>query len=81
MENKDEDNIDKNWPKGVQPITIGQMGFLGVSDDNKIYWNGKPIKTENKISLNFWQTIGTALVVLSTVVIAVFEVLDFFYKL
>ena len=58
------------WPSGVKPISIDGLDALGVSDDGYIYWDGKRIVTEKRLTLSMWQKIGAILTVLATLVIA-----------
>lgn len=36
-------------------VTMRELGLLGVDSDNQLYWEGKPVKIEKKISLNWFQ--------------------------
>ena len=66
--------------KNIQTIFEYGDNELGVDHENRLYWNKKPIKIEKKISLNFWQGLGSFLIVISTVTMAIFSVLTYFYK-
>lgn len=43
---------------------------LGVGDDGRIYWEGKGIVTEKRLTLSFWQKVGGVVTVASAVVVA-----------
>jgi len=43
---------------------------LGVGDDGRVYWDGKAIVTEKRLTLSFWQKVGGFLTVASAVVVA-----------
>ena len=58
------------WPIGVRPISIDGLDALGVGDDGRIYWDGKVIVTEKRLTLSFWQKVGGSLTVASAVVVA-----------
>jgi hypothetical protein len=76
MENVDWDHIRKyahanaptppSWPSGVRPISMQGLGLLGLDDNYRLYWDGKPV--EMKYRLTFWQTIGAFVVGTSVVV-------------
>lgn len=58
------------WPAGVRPISLDGMDALGVGDDGRIYWDGKLIVTERRLTLSSWQKVGGVLTVASAVVVA-----------
>lgn len=31
------------WPRGVRGIAIEEAGLLGVDNDGRLYWDGKPV--------------------------------------
>jgi hypothetical protein len=38
-------NIDKSrWPKNVRPIAMAETGGLGIDNDGRLHWNGKPVE-------------------------------------
>ena len=47
-----------NWPDGVTKISYGNIGRLGVGKDDKLYWDGKPVQLEQRLTLSalqrFW---------------------------
>ena len=59
-----------HWPLGVRPISVEGLSSLGVGDDGRVYWDGKVIVTEKRITLSFWQKVAGFLTVLSAVVVA-----------
>lgn len=58
------------WPSDVRPISQDGLDMLGVGDDGRVYWDGKVIVTEKRITLTFWQKVGGFLTVASAVVVA-----------
>lgn len=37
--------IDKShWPKGVRPIALSETNGLGIDNDGRLHWNGKPVE-------------------------------------
>ncbi|MAZ02537.1 MAG: hypothetical protein CMN56_05305 [Sneathiella sp.] len=70
-------NVPKpHWPQNVRSISVEGLENLGISDSGELYWDGKRLKVENKVTLNLWQntlaaiTAGSALVVAAVSVIA-----------
>lgn len=70
-ERKKQDN-----PGGVQPITWDEMEHLGVDDEGHLYWDGVPVKTEERISLSALQKVGAIVTVVSTFTLAVVAVIN-----
>jgi hypothetical protein len=60
---------------------LGQTGILGVDEDNRLYWNGQSIVTEQKVTLQWWVNVAFIITGLSTLALAVFEGLKFFGQL
>lgn len=56
-------------------ITLEQLDRLGVDESGKLYWDGKPVVTEEKISLQWWLNAAAISGALSGVVLAVVEVI------
>ena len=52
----------EHWPPGVQQMNIGQIGMLGVDNENQLYWDGRPVEIRRRVSLSFWQAVGTFLI-------------------
>jgi hypothetical protein len=46
-----------DWPTGVRPISLEGLSLLGIGPDNRLYWDGQPLKIERTISLDGWQTL------------------------
>lgn len=44
-----------SWPRGIRPISVDEMGSLGIDVDGLIYWNGMPIQVRRKIELRAWE--------------------------
>ena len=67
----------------VHPITQEKLDNFGFDDDNYIYWKVdgkyKKLKTEEKITLNWWVNGAVIIGALSTATLAVIEFLRFFY--
>lgn len=59
----------------------GAIGELGIDKDAKLYWNKQPIVTEQKVTLQGWVNISIIIASLSTLIIAIFIVLQYFYNI
>lgn len=59
----------KEWPSHVRPISLTGVNFLGLDDNGQLYWDGKLIKTEVRLSI--LQNVGVAITVLSAIVAAI----------
>lgn len=55
-----------------------KKGVLGIDDESNLYWNEKLVVTEQKIKLQWWVDIAIILASFSTIILAVFTVLQFF---
>ncbi|WP_297812872.1 hypothetical protein [uncultured Methylophaga sp.] len=62
----------------IKSITIDELDHLGIDEDNNLYWHGKPVHIKQKIELESWLNIAIISGAISTVVIAIIEVLRFF---
>ncbi|MBS9405482.1 hypothetical protein KG088_17905 [Halomonas sp. TRM85114] len=51
----------------IRRIKAEELGSFGLDDANKLYWNGKPVKSENLV-LSWWQKTFGAIVALSAIV-------------
>lgn len=64
----------QHWPAHVRPISYGGLGMLGVDADSRLYWDGKPVKTERHLRLTNIQT-AIALVTATAALIGAFAAL------
>lgn len=53
----------------------GVDGALGIGKDGRLYWNGRVLVTEQRVSLAWWVNFSVVVGGLSTFVIALFTVL------
>ncbi|MGQ4878890.1 hypothetical protein ACOJCM_10015 [Billgrantia sp. LNSP4103-1] len=51
----------------IRRIKAEELGSFGLDDANKLYWNGKPVKSENLV-LSWWQKAFGAIVALSAII-------------
>jgi len=61
----------------IRPITIDELVRLGLDDNERLYWDRKPVVTEQRITLQAW--VNTAVIpgALSTAMLATVQVLRF----
>jgi len=58
-------------------ITIHQLGRLSVDENDKLYWGGRPVKTEEKITLVWWVNWSIIIGAFSTMVMAAIGIWKF----
>ena len=61
----------------VRSITIGELDKIGVDENNKLYWEGRPIVVEEKITLHWWVNCSAIAGALSGVTLAIIELLRY----
>ena len=49
------------------PITLGDFEHMSVDEEHRLYWDGKLIKIEQRLSLNPWQSFGAIVTVIAAV--------------
>ncbi|MDB4631759.1 hypothetical protein OAF61_04700 [Pseudomonadales bacterium] len=55
----------------------GVSGELCIDGEGKLYWNGTPVVTQQKVKLQWWVNLSAIMAAVSTVVIAAVTVLSF----
>jgi len=55
----------------------GVEGSLGIDEHGKLYWNGKVIVTEQKITLQWWVNLSIIVASVSTLLLAGIACLQF----
>ena len=62
--------IDKSkWPRGVRPIALKETDGLGIDNDGRLYWNGKPVEIiGRRLDLTNFQLFLAVIVALFTVI-------------
>jgi hypothetical protein len=65
-----EEIIDKKrWPRNVRAISFKELDGLGVDNDGRLYWNGKPVEIiGRRLDLTGYQILLATVVALFTVV-------------
>ena len=48
---------ERGWPSHVRAMDMDSLGDLGIDDEHRIYWQGKPIEIAKPVSLTRNQTI------------------------
>lgn len=76
-ENNDSD-ATAHWPKGVRPIGWDGLGQLGKDDDDRLYWDGRPVQMASRLRLTKAQAFFAVLAALATLSMAVFDAIRFF---
>ena len=62
----------------TQSLDNGKEGELGIDDETNLYWNQKAIVTEQKVKLQWWVNVSILLASLSTAILALITILQFF---
>ncbi|MDP2002904.1 MAG: hypothetical protein Q8J86_08230 [Desulfurivibrionaceae bacterium] len=62
----------------IKTITLDQLDRLGIDETNKLYWDGKPLVTEERIVLARWVNIAVIVGAVAALITAVVEALKFF---
>ena len=61
----------------VKTIGQDQLDRLGIDEANKLYWDGRPLVTEERIVLARWVNTAVVAAAVATVVTATIETLKF----
>ena len=61
--------IDRSrWPKNVRPIAISEADGLGIDNDGRLHWNGKPVEiVGRRLDLTRAQNVFAVLVAIATI--------------
>ncbi len=51
-----------NWPKGVEPVGLEDLGRLGINQDDQLFWDGRRIEVRRSLDLTRFQKIITGIV-------------------
>lgn len=41
----------KEWPPGVEPISVDDLGRLGIDPENQLFWDGRKIEIRRRLDL------------------------------
>ena len=55
----------------------GVKGALGIDERGRLYWNGEPVVTAQKVLLSWWMNLAIVVGGLSTLAIALFAALAY----
>lgn len=61
----------------IRKISINELEKLGVDEDNRLYWDLKPVVIEERVKLQWWVNASAVAGALSGVVLAMVEVLRY----
>jgi len=51
-----------SWPKGVEQVGLEDLGRLGISQDDQLFWDGRWIEVRRSLNLTRFQKIVTGIV-------------------
>lgn len=60
-----------NWPDGVRVVGFDELGNLGIDRSGVLYWNGRILTVERKLTLSFWQKFSAAIVTVTAALVAI----------
>ncbi len=60
-----------NWPKGVEPVGLEDLGRLGISQDDQLFWDGRRVEVRRSLNLTRFQKVITGIVTFFAVLGAV----------
>jgi hypothetical protein len=55
----------------------GVKGALGIDERGRLYWNGEPVVTAQKVLLSWWMNLAIVVGGMSTLAIALFNALAY----
>jgi hypothetical protein len=64
--------------KNYQKIFTHGNGELGIDEDANLYWNHTKVITKGKITLDWWVSWSIIIASLSTLVMAIYAVLEYY---
>ena len=50
------------WPDGVEPIALEDLGRLGISRSDELFWDGRRIEVRRSLVLTRFQKVITGIV-------------------
>jgi hypothetical protein len=62
----------------IKTISLDELDRLGIDELNNLYWDKKPLVTEEKITLQKWVNFSIIVGAASTFILAVMEVMKYF---
>lgn len=61
----------------IRTISVEELDNPGIDENNKLYWNERPLLIEETIHLQRWVNVSIVLSAVSTFVLGVIELLRF----
>lgn len=74
MAEEQSTNRSPGWPPGVRVISIDEMDRLGIGPDNMLYWDGREIHVEKRLTLEWWQTGLATITAFAALAVAIVDV-------
>lgn len=62
----------------IRQIKQIELDGFGVDEENRLYWNSKPVVLEKKLTLSWWVNLSVIVGALSTAVMAGLQVYQLF---
>lgn len=60
-----------HWPEGVRTVGFDELGNLGIDRSGVLYWNGRVLTIEKKLTLSFWQKFTAAIVTATAALVSI----------
>ena len=60
----------------IHGIRIGEFGRLGVDEQNRLYWDGKPLITKQAVTVDWWLATAAIVTAVSTAALAIVGILQ-----
>jgi hypothetical protein len=51
-----------HWPDGVRTVGIDELNNLGIDREGVLYWNGRVLTIEKRLSLSVWQKVWAGVI-------------------
>jgi hypothetical protein len=58
---------EKHRPEHLSPVSFSDLGRLAVGPDRRLYWDGAPVQTQQRLTLTLWQNIVAAITALAII--------------
>ena len=59
------------WPRGVKSISMEGLTLVGLDEQYRLFWDGRPVEMRQTLSLTFWQRLAAIATVMAAVVAAI----------
>ena len=65
------------WPQGVRQLDYDSLAFLGIDEEKRLYWDGRPVVVSRGIDLTTWQKVGVIVGIVSAAILATVALAEF----